>query len=132
MSNPPFKAIGIVCLVVCAISLFVAWERYQDNAGKVAAANRMMQTSPLGGMMEQMTGGAALQPGMPTASKYALALAVLSGIGGVVCLLMPAKENRRGETSHNSPRESMPDKLPSGIAASPSTEERLKDLEDNS
>ena len=76
--------------------LFVAWERYQDMASKVEAANKMMQSSPLGGMMKEMTGGAKLEPGMPTATKYSLIFAVLSGIGGVVCMVMAAKKGSGG------------------------------------
>jgi hypothetical protein len=129
MSNATCKAIGIISLVVCAISLFVAWERYQDNAAKVAATNKMMRSSPLGGMMQQMTGGAELEPGTPTATKYGLALAVLSGIGGIVCLSIPAKNSGRGRYNRKSASSSMPDQLPADIEASPSTEESLKDLE---
>ena len=69
MSPSILKGIGIGCFVLVAILLFVAWERYQDNASKVEAANKMMQSSPLGGMMKDMTGGAKLEPGMPTATN---------------------------------------------------------------
>jgi hypothetical protein len=98
MSPGVFKGIGIGCFVLCAILLFVAWERYQDNANKVEAANKMLQSSPfggespLGGIMKGMTGNSKLEPGMPTATKYALAFAVLSGIGGVVCFVIGAKK----------------------------------------
>jgi hypothetical protein len=92
MSPGMSKAIGIACFILSAILLFVAWERYQDNASKVEAANKMMQSSPLGGMMTQMTGGANMKPGMPTATKYALAFAVLSGIGGAACLVISMKK----------------------------------------
>lgn len=42
------KRTGIGCFVLAAILLFVAWERYQDNASKIEAANKMMQSSPAG------------------------------------------------------------------------------------
>lgn len=125
MSHPPYKLIGAVCLAVCVISLFVAWERYQHNAAQVAAAKQMMQGFPMGGMMQQMTGGAELEPAMPTISKYALFIALLSGVGGVVCLLMPTGSDSR-KSKLRSPE---PDEFPAGIAAGPSTEESLKDLE---
>jgi len=90
MSPVALKGIGIGCFVVCAILLFVAWERYNDNANRVAAANNMM--GPLGGMVNQMTGGnLQLEPGTPEATKYALFFAVLTGIGGVVCIVMSPK-----------------------------------------
>jgi hypothetical protein len=87
---------GIAGLVVCAILLFVAWERYQDNANKVAAANRMMQSSPLSGMMGELTGGAKMEPGMPTATKYALVFAIISGIGGAGGLIVGMRKRPQG------------------------------------
>jgi hypothetical protein len=38
MSAGALKGIGIGCFVVCAILLFVAWDRYHDNANKVEAS----------------------------------------------------------------------------------------------
>jgi hypothetical protein len=92
MSPGAFKGIGIGCFVLCAILLFVAWERYQDNANKVEAANKMLRSSPLGAMMTGMAGSPNLQPSTPAATKYALIFAVLSGIGGAVCFVMGAKK----------------------------------------
>lgn len=130
MSHAPYKLIGVISLVVCAISVFVAWERYQHNAAQVAAANQMMQGFPMGGMMQHMTGGAELQlqPAMPTSAKYAIAIALLSGIAGVVCLMMPSGADGR-KSKLRSPE---PEAFPSGIAAGPSTAESLKELEGRS
>ena len=90
MSPVAMKGIGIGCFVVSAILLFVAWDRYNDNANQVAAANKMM--GPLGGVVNQMTGGnLQLEPGIPEATKYSLFFAVLVGIGGVVCIVMSPK-----------------------------------------
>ncbi|MGA2034830.1 MAG: hypothetical protein ABSG68_21480 [Thermoguttaceae bacterium] len=100
MSPSVLKGIGVGCFVLCAILLFVAWERYQDNAGKVEAANRMMQSSPFGGaspfggMMKEVTGSAKLEPGVPAATTYSLLCAALSGVGGVVCLVLAQRRNR--------------------------------------
>ena len=97
MSSGTLKGIGIGCFVLCAILLFVAWERYNSNAQAVEAANRMMQSSPFsgespfGGMMKQMTGSSKLEPGVPAATTYSLVFAALSGIGGVVCLVLAQK-----------------------------------------
>jgi hypothetical protein len=108
MSPGVLKGIGIGCFVLCAILLFVAWERYQDNAKKVDAANQMMQSSPFGGespfggMMEGMTGSRKLEPATPAVTKYALVFAALSGVGGVVCLVMAAK-TRPGIPSQGAP-----------------------------
>ena len=41
MSPVAMKGIGIGCFVVCAILLFVAWDRYQDNANQVDAINKI-------------------------------------------------------------------------------------------
>jgi hypothetical protein len=103
MSPGALKGIGIVGLVLCAILLFVAWERYQDNAKKVEAANKMMGSSPLGGMMREMTGGGKLEPGTPDATKYSLFFAALAGIGGVVCLVMGMKGAAGGTVQSTAP-----------------------------
>ena len=57
MSPSVLKGVGIGCFVVCAILLFVAWERYQDNANKVEAMNNMVG-GMAGQLMGQLTGGA--------------------------------------------------------------------------
>ena len=99
MSPGTLKSIAIGCFVLCAILLFVAWERYNSNAKAVEAANRMMQSSPFGGespfggMMKQMTGGFKLEPGVPAAATYSLMFAALSGIGGVACLVIGQKKS---------------------------------------
>jgi hypothetical protein len=104
MSPGALKGIGIGCFVVCAILLFVAWERYQDNANKVEGMNKMM--GPLQGVMGQVTGGVKLEPGMPEATKYALFFAALTAVGGVVCFFVCPKMgtgNRSQGTPPNSP-----------------------------
>ncbi len=74
MNSQNLKAIGIACFVVCAISLFVAFERSSANADTVNAFNNL-------------SGGAlGLKPATPAASKYAIFVAILSGVGGIVCL----------------------------------------------
>ena len=83
MSPSTLKVIALICFVICAVLLFVAWERYQANAGNVAAMNQMRQSSPLSGMM----GGVSMKPATPAATKYALVFAVLAVAGGVVCLI---------------------------------------------
>ena len=104
MSPAVLKGVSIGCFVVCAILLFVAWDRNQDNANKVEAANKLIGLSPLGGMLGQLTGGSAkLEPGMPDATKYALFFAVLTGIGGIVCMVMSAKPGAGKSKSTPSP-----------------------------
>ncbi len=73
MNNQNLKGIGIACFVVCAICLFIAFERSSANADTVNAFNNLS-----GGALE-------LKPATPTAAKYAIFFAILSGIGGVVC-----------------------------------------------
>jgi len=75
------KIIGIVCLVVCAVCIFVAIERYQTNAGNVRTVNSLRQSSPLGGI----TG--PIRPATPAATKYAILFAVISGVAGAVLLV---------------------------------------------
>jgi len=82
--NP--KTLAIICFAVAAISAFVAWERYQNNVKAVEAAQRMMDSSPVGGMMKLMTGQSELKPTMPAISKYAIVFAILSTIGGFIFL----------------------------------------------
>lgn len=74
MNNQNLKTIGIVCFVVCAICIFIAIEQSSSNRDAVNAFNTLS-----GGAIE-------LKPATPTASKYAIFLAILSGIGGAVCL----------------------------------------------
>jgi hypothetical protein len=71
------------CLVLSAICVFVAVERYNTNANNVRAISQFQQSSPFGGMM----GGVELKPATPAATKYALFFAALSGVGGAVLLI---------------------------------------------
>ena len=82
---------GIVCIVLCAICLFVAFERYQTNANNVEAMNKLGGSTPFGGMVGKM------EPATPAATKYALALAALSGIGGAI-LTIKGSATSGGET----------------------------------
>jgi len=87
MDEKQMKVLGIVCLVICAVCIFVAIERYNTNAGNVRAMNAFRQSSPMGGMM----GGGNMRPATPAATKYALLFAVLSGVGGAVLLVQSSK-----------------------------------------
>jgi len=95
MSAGAIKGVAIGCFVLCAILLFVAWERYHSNAQGVEAMNQMLHGSPFGGVSPlggMMTGGGRLQPSMPTATIYALLFAAISAVGGVVCLVLAQKK----------------------------------------
>ncbi len=96
------KILGIVCLVVCAVCVFIAIERYQTNAKKVQAMNQFMNqgSSPLGGMMKGMTG--AVKPATPAATKYALFFALITGVGGGV-LLVKSQSNKDAENYGSEP-----------------------------
>ncbi len=102
MSPGAWKGVGIGCFVVCAILLFVAWERYQDNANKVEAMNKMVG-GMAGQLMGQLAGGAKLEPGMPDATKYALFFAALTAVGGVVCMVMSTKTGATNSSQRNTP-----------------------------
>ena len=81
MNAGALKIVGISCLVVCVICLFVAYERYQANASNVNAANQLFGSTPLG----ELAGN--LRPAMPAITKYALFFAALAGLGGAGCLI---------------------------------------------
>lgn len=85
MDKKQMKAVGILCLVVCAISVFVAIERYYTSANNVRAMNEFRRSMPLDGTL-----GGEMKPAAPTATKYALFFAVLSGIGGGILLAKSA------------------------------------------
>jgi hypothetical protein len=81
MTPHNLKPIGITCFVVCAICLFVAFERYQTNAANVKAMQRITQSTPFGGASPL----GDLQPATPAVTKYALFFAFIAGAGGVFC-----------------------------------------------
>ena len=87
MNKKQMKLFGILCLVICAICIFVAIERYNTNANNVSAMNALQRSSPLGGML----GAGNMKPATPAATKYALLFAALSGIGGAILLVQSRK-----------------------------------------
>lgn len=85
MDRSTKRTTGIISLVVCAICLFVAGERYLDNANKVEAMDRMG-----GGAFAELVGQRGpMRPAMPAATKYALFFALVSGVGGGVLIAQP-------------------------------------------
>lgn len=82
----------IACFLICFLSAFVAFERYQSNANQVRALNSLTQSGPFGNAAQSVLGGSELKPAMPAPSKYAILLAVLSGAGGFF-FLMHSKPN---------------------------------------
>ena len=84
MEKSQMKIFGIICFVICAVCLFIAFERYQTNANNVKALNQMQNSSPMGGMMRGMTGQTQMKPATPAATKYALLFALIAGVGGGV------------------------------------------------
>ena len=100
------KQTGIGCFIICFISLFVAYERYQSNANAVAAMNALS-----GGMFGPLTGQGPLQPATPTITIYAMLFAVLTGAGGIVCFSKARHQDgiQRGRSStRNMPKEELP------------------------
>ena len=91
MSSGNLRVVGIVCLVVCGICLFVAFERYQANADNVAAMNEMGRGFP-----GSPFGGSAMKPATPTGTKYALVFALVSGISGMVLIVKSRKDPGSG------------------------------------
>lgn len=81
MDKKQMKIVGIVCLVVCVICIFLAIERYRANANSVRFMNTLQRSTPLGDM------GVNMKPGVPAVTKYALFFAVISGVGGGILLV---------------------------------------------
>lgn len=75
MTKQQLKIVGIALLAVCAFCLFVAAERYQNNASKVEAMNQTGAAMLFGQ-------GDELKPGVPAISTYSLFFAVVTGIAG--------------------------------------------------
>jgi hypothetical protein len=94
MDEDKRKLPGYISLVVCGLLLTVAWERYADNAQRVEQASRMLESSPLGGvmggMMQQMTGKTKMEAGVPAATTFSLIFAFVSGALGVGLLATSA------------------------------------------
>ena len=119
------KTLSIVCFVAAAISLCVATERYNNNVRAVKVAQQMidaqaarvkqmgMRMPSMPGMPPELTGQRRLKASMPTSSMYAIAFAVIAGIGGVVCISTPNtpkptySKRRRASASIN-----LPDQVP--------------------
>ncbi len=96
MTAGTLKGLGIGCFVIAAVLAFFGWYEYNENAKKVEAFNAMSNglmggNSPFGGMMQQMTGSAKLEPSTPKATIYCLVLAGVALAGGVVSMVMAAK-----------------------------------------
>ena len=88
MSKKALKGTAIGCFALCAVLLFVAWERYNTNANNVQAMNQMMGQGPF----EMLGVEGEMEPATPTATKYALLFAALSGVGGVVCVVLASNK----------------------------------------
>ena len=80
MEKDQMKMAGIACLVICAICLFAAMERYNSNAANVNAMNAWNVAVLVPDNFKKM------KPATSAATKYALLFALLSGVGGSVLL----------------------------------------------
>jgi len=89
MDKKQMMIAGIVCLVVCAVCIFVAIERYNANASSVRALNSLQRNSPLGNMGLNLN----VKPATPAATKYAIFFALLSGVGGGFLLFKSKQED---------------------------------------
>jgi hypothetical protein len=103
MDSKTLKILGIVCLVICGICLFIAVERYQDNASKVNAMKEM--GSDLGIPGGGLLGGADIQPATPTATKYAAFFGLLFAVGGAIFLWKSATMGAGGASGGSVPPE---------------------------
>ena len=99
MDKKQMMIAGIVCLVVCAVCIFVAIERYNANAGNVRAMNSLQRNSPLGGMGLNID----IKPATPAATKYAIFFALISGVGGGILLYKSKQEDSPGVQSAEPP-----------------------------
>ncbi len=92
MDSQTMKILGIVALVICAVCIFVAIERYNTNAKNVQAMNQMRQSMPMGNTMPGM--GGAMKPATPAATKYAILFALIFGGGGAFLLVKGASTSQ--------------------------------------
>ena len=74
MTPQNYKTAAIVCFVLCAIFIFVAFERSRANASTVDAINQIT-----GSVLE-------IRAATPTSAVYAWFFAALTGVGGAFCL----------------------------------------------
>ena len=81
MSKKGMKTLGIICLIICLTCVFVAFERYTDNAKKVRALNER----PSIPFMDR-----PVKPATPVITKYAIFFSVISGVSGAVLLFKSA------------------------------------------
>jgi hypothetical protein len=107
MDKKQMKIGAIVCGVICVICIFIAIERYSTNAGNVRAINALRELPhlrplmPGGNKMPEVAMRALgrstrrdqLEPAMPTATKYAIFFAVISGIGGGILFARSENED---------------------------------------
>lgn len=94
MDPSVMKITGIVLLIVAVICVFVAFERYNTNAGNVRAMNNFTRNTPLG----DITGGMKVKPAMPAATKYAIFFAIISGAAGGFMLYTGMKSPQNNTT----------------------------------
>jgi len=85
MDAKMLKIVGVGCLVLCVVMLFVAWERYNTNAQNVRAMKQITGNFPM------QTPFGEIQPVTPAATKYALFFAGIFLIGGVGCFIYANK-----------------------------------------
>ena len=88
-------AISLACLLVCVVSLFVAWERHHEHDRNVELAKKTMESvtdSPVMKALNQPAVKLPLVAGIPVVSKYALFVGGLFGIGAVVSLCVRWEE----------------------------------------
>ena len=71
MDKKQMMIVGIVCLVICVVCIFVAIERYNANASSVRAINNLQRNSPLGNM------GLEVKPAAPQTRRAAMVVAHL-------------------------------------------------------
>lgn len=93
MDSKTLKLLGIICLVICIISIFAAVERYQTNARNVRAMNQGPIRLPGRGTLE--TNFEVFKPAMPVSTKYGIFFAVLSGGGAAVCFIASSSKADR-------------------------------------
>jgi predicted membrane protein len=93
MDKKQMKVFGIIALIVCAVCIFVAIERYQANADAVRAFSQFQHSSPMGDAF----GFGEMRPATPASTKYAILFAVISGVAGFVLII-------KGGSSSDQPR----------------------------
>ena len=94
MTKQNCQFFGIAGIILCAVLIFVAVERYQNNVNALNTLQGVIDGSNAAppGTVSLME----MEPKTPTITKYALFFAILAGAGGIYFLIQARPGGPRG------------------------------------